>query len=123
MSSLATQVQLGQIDPVVGALALRFVAQPHLAVEVVTGAAEYPSPDGESAADLSIRAAERADELEHLRRCGLSLNGKPITRLMVDELRAAEIALLAVAEDEASEARDRRWQDDNRPYVPAVQYR
>lgn len=117
MPSLATLVQQGKIDPVVGALALRYANDPKLAVEVVTGAAEYPSPDGESAADLSIRAAERADELEHLRRCRLSLNGKPITRLMVDELRAAEIALLAVADDEADEARDRRWQDDNRPYI------
>lgn len=123
MPSLATRIQLGEFDPVVAALIARYSADPKLAVEVVTGACEYPSPDGETAGDLSIRADELADDLDYLRRNGLTHDGKTITRLRIDELRAASIALLAVSDDEAAEARDRRWHDDTRPYIAPVQYR
>lgn len=113
--SLAVRVAMGEFDPVVGALALRMCNDPKQAAEVVTGVCHWPPPDGEDPYVLAVRAADMRDDLIYLRdECGHS-----VSQFRLDQLEAAELALIAIGEDEDQERRLERWAHDERPYVPA----
>ena len=99
-------------DPLVAALTQRFLSDPKLINDVVTGACCWPSEEG--AAWLYVEAVDQVKDLEEFKssmfRCGFTDHA---TRLHLDQLIAARdaLAIIANTEDEQRQAAERRFND------------
>lgn len=101
-------------DPLIKALAVRMISNPKLAYEVVTGACSWPPADDEQLGELAGRAADKADDL-----ISLALDGDFIPAFQIEQLLAAEVALVELEKIGDAEYRERQDALDDAPaFVP-----
>jgi hypothetical protein len=102
-----TQSEIGgERDALRAAMVARFLSEPMLANEAVSGAAVWP-PE-EPIEDLACRAADLAYDLEQER-----AEGKFVSVFRIDTLRAAETALVYLAQDMEQANKLARWLDED----------
>ena len=94
-------------DPLVAALTQRFLSDPKLINEVVTGGCYWPSEEG--AAWLYNEAVDQVKDMEE----AVAYFRMPFGSLAIDKMRAARDALTIIAntEDEQRQAAERRFND------------
>ncbi len=94
--------------PLVKAMTDRFVSEPMLVNQVVTGGCFWPPEDAID--DLAARAADKAYELEQMR-----AEGDFVPALQIETMRAAEAALVILSADARQRQREIDWANEDRP--------